>query len=278
MKNYWFLLLGIGFVFAASSRTITEFSRILSNSSLDAGQNESLSSDESIQGDNILASPITKNNSTETKNISSFNRLNIQTSYTITNKLEIQRPEMINQNLPSNDPFIENSFVTTIDNSQKKNETVIKTGLVPDRIVIPEIKLDAPIIISRSRKVNVDGNLFDQWLAPNLFAAGWQSSSAHLGEIGNTVINGHHNEFGEVFGKLINLESGDKITIYSGEKKFDYVIANRLVLPERKVDLATRISNARWIQTSEDERLTLVTCWPRENNTHRLILVAVPVK
>ena len=37
-----------------------------------------------------------------------------------------------------------------------------------------------------------------------------------------------------------------------------------------------REENGRWIQPSDDERLTLVTCWPADSNTHRLILVAVP--
>jgi LPXTG-site transpeptidase (sortase) family protein len=29
---------------------------------------------------------------------------------------------------------------------------------------------------------------------------------------------------------------------------------------------------------STDERLTLITCWPYETNTHRLIIVALPEK
>jgi LPXTG-site transpeptidase (sortase) family protein len=39
----------------------------------------------------------------------------------------------------------------------------------------------------------------------------------------------------------------------------------------------TRMENASWIGESNDERLTLVTCWPYESNTHRLIVVARPV-
>lgn len=50
-----------------------------------------------------------------------------------------------------------------------------------------------------------------------------------------------------------------------------------MILPERDADLQTRLENARWIQPSQDERLTLVTCWPANSNTHRLIIVARPV-
>ena len=50
--------------------------------------------------------------------------------------------------------------------------------------------------------------------------------------------------------------------------------ANVLILPERDADLAARLENARWIEPSQDIRLTLVTCWPEYSNTHRLIIVA----
>ena len=49
-------------------------------------------------------------------------------------------------------------------------------------------------------------------------------------------------------------------------------------MPEADVDLDTKIENARWIKSTKDERLTLVTCWPVDSNTHRLVVVAVPVE
>jgi sortase (surface protein transpeptidase) len=50
-----------------------------------------------------------------------------------------------------------------------------------------------------------------------------------------------------------------------------------MILMERFVDTATRLNNARWLAHTEDVRLTLVTCWPKLSNTHRLILVARPL-
>jgi sortase (surface protein transpeptidase) len=32
------------------------------------------------------------------------------------------------------------------------------------------------------------------------------------------------------------------------------------------------------MQSTDDERLTLVTCWPADSNTHRLIIVARAVE
>lgn len=155
-------------------------------------------------------------------------------------------------------------------------DTSLETPLIPDRIVIPSVGIDAPVIIAQYNSTNVDGETFGQWEAPNEFAAGWHPDSALLGQPGNTVINGHHNEYGEVFGNLVNVQLGDLIYVYSGTHKFTFIVANRMILQERFVDMQTRIQNARWLATSDDVRLTLVTCWPKISNTHRLILVASP--
>lgn len=152
----------------------------------------------------------------------------------------------------------------------------LSTPNIPTRILIPAIKLDAPVVISDFNFTDVDGETFGQWQAPAQFAAGWHPDSALLGMIGNTVINGHHNADGEVFGHLVDLQQGDIVYVYSGDRQFSYIIANRMILAERFMDAETRLSNARWLAKSDDERLTLVTCWPKTSNTHRLILVARP--
>lgn len=146
--------------------------------------------------------------------------------------------------------------------------------LIPDRIVIPKIDLDAPVVEATGKKIKAGAQEFLQFLAPDEFAAGWHTNSAPLGEAGNTVLNGHHNAYGKVFGRLVELAPGDRIIVYSGTTVFDFQIANILILPERDADMATRLENARWIGPSDDVRLTLITCWPAYSNTHRLIIVA----
>lgn len=149
---------------------------------------------------------------------------------------------------------------------------------VPDYISIPYIGLNAPIIPTLSRQIEYEGRTYEQWTAPNAFAAGWHSNSAPLGEPGNTVLSGHNNLYGEVFRYLNDLRPGMKIFLYSGNKTFTYVVTTVMILKERDQPLAVRLENARWLLPSEDERLTLVTCWPYSSNSHRLIVVAVPVK
>jgi sortase A len=168
---------------------------------------------------------------------------------------------------------VQDTFLTQIE---KLPRTEKSQEVIPDRIVIPTIQLNAPVINAGSRTVKVSDQTFDQWVAPNQFAAGWHGNSAYLGEKGNTVINGHHNEYGKVFGNLVNLKIGETVYVYSGKKVFPYIISNKMILKEKNEDLQTRMDNSSWIQPSPDERLTLITCWPPETNTHRLIIVAIP--
>jgi LPXTG-site transpeptidase (sortase) family protein len=150
-------------------------------------------------------------------------------------------------------------------------------GYAPDRIVIPSIRLDAPVVVSKAYLVTLQRQKILKWAPPDQFAGGWQETSAALGVAGNTVINGHNNEYGDVFEQLENVQVGDAIAVDSKSAEFHYQVTNRMILPELYQELAVRLANAQWIEPSQDERLTLVTCWPLNGNSHRLILVARPV-
>lgn len=153
----------------------------------------------------------------------------------------------------------------------------LESPAIPVRIEIPKIDLDAPVITADYIKTEVQGKSFGQWEAPGFFASAWHPDSALLGEKGNTVLNGHHNVYGEVFKRLVELEVGDTVIVYSQEKKYEFIIVNRLILEDTFMDAKTRVENARWLSHSDDVRLTLVTCWPYESYTHRLLLVASPI-
>jgi LPXTG-site transpeptidase (sortase) family protein len=162
--------------------------------------------------------------------------------------------------------------------SQPGSDTqTVETIYTPERIVIPIINLDAPVVDANRSEVLLFDQVFTQWLAPDGFAAGWHTESASLGVPGNTVINGHHNMYGRVFENLIYLSEGDIISVFSGDVQFDYVVVNKMILPDRDVTIQLKMENARWISRSDDERLTLITCWPWYSNTHRLIIVGSPI-
>ena len=147
---------------------------------------------------------------------------------------------------------------------------------IPKRISIPSIDLDSMIGFASLRDVTVFGETYQQWVAPSDLV-GWHFQSALLGDPGNTVLNGHHNVQGEVFKELYLVRKGDEITIYSDAGAFHYQVVAVMILPERFESREVRLQNARWIQPSEDERITLISCWPYESNTHRVIVVAFPI-
>lgn len=144
----------------------------------------------------------------------------------------------------------------------------------PIRLVIDSIGLNAPVVDAQMRLVWLEAQQYEQWLAPEQKAVGWHIRSARLGEAGNTVLNGHHNAYGEVFRRLEDVQLGDVVMVSGRNRVYRYIVVNRMILPERKRGAEERLENARWISPSEDERLTLVTCYPYESNNYRLILVA----
>ena len=116
-----------------------------------------------------------------------------------------------------------------------------------------------------------------EWVVAD-YAAGFHRTSAYPGRPGNTVISGHNNIRGEVFRDLEKLVAGDEIIVYVAETAYAYQVAETYVLPDKWVSEEQKQENAKWIGYFPEERLTLVTCWPYEGNSHRVIVVARPVE
>jgi LPXTG-site transpeptidase (sortase) family protein len=148
----------------------------------------------------------------------------------------------------------------------------------PSRLVIPAIDLDAPIKRVGYTNVLIDGQRAVTWAVPNSFAAGWHHTSAPLGQPGNTVLNGHESVGGGVFRDIVQLRPDDEIIVYAGSAAYRFRVSERHTLSEEGQPIEVRSSNARWIMPTGDERLTLVTCAPHAESTHRLIIVALPTE
>lgn len=144
----------------------------------------------------------------------------------------------------------------------------------PSRIEIPSIALDAPVepVSYTLDKRQVTWQTADK-------AVGWHSSSAMPGHQGNAVMSGHNATRGtKVFRNLDKVKIGDAITVTVDGRRYDYVVTDRVVFLEMFVSDKRRAENARWLGQFGDQRLTLVTCYPRFTNTHRLVVVAHPVE
>jgi sortase A len=149
-------------------------------------------------------------------------------------------------------------------------------GNIPTHMKIESVGIDSDVIAVGWQAVEQDGQQYSIWQVAD-FAVGWHKTTAPLGQPGNTVMAGHHNVNGEVFRDLVNVEVGDKVILYSGDKVFEYRVDLKTIVKEKGEPLDARKRNAQWIAPTNDERLTFVTCWPYTNNTHRVIVVAKPI-
>jgi sortase A len=160
--------------------------------------------------------------------------------------------------------------------AEQATGVALATPVMPDRLEIPRIDVDIPVVeLGWSRKTDRSGQIFSEWDVAE-YAAGWHKNSARLGEPGNMVMSGHNNILGAVFRELDQLKQGDDVLVWADNRQYRYAVEQVVVVPEERAPLEQRIENARWIGPFDDDRLTLVSCWPRNNNTHRIIVVAKP--
>jgi len=129
------------------------------------------------------------------------------------------------------------------------------------RLVLGSVGIDADV-----RSVGFsffDGRL--QYDVPRL-DAGQYVGSALPGTPGNTVIGGHVSLRGGtgVFHNLPDVKAGDVVEVYSGDRLYRYSITEIKVVGSD----ATTV-----MQQTHDATLTLITCFPNQDYSQRLVVV-----
>ncbi len=144
----------------------------------------------------------------------------------------------------------------------------------PTLLEIPAIDLLTAVeTMGWQRVLGTDGVAYSEW--ENIeFAAGWQKNSALPGSEGNVVLSGHNNIDGAIFRDLWKLEAGQQIYVYANNKEYTYLVDTVKLMPETNASADQRVRTAAFIRQSNDFRLTLVSCWPPNNNTHRVFVTA----
>ncbi len=143
-------------------------------------------------------------------------------------------------------------------------------------LYVPRLDLYAPVVPVENELQTIGGQEVWQLSLPPDFAVGWSTDSAPVGTLGNTVLVGHNNEFGEVFRQLDELTEGDEIFVRTEDGDRLYHVSETALFEEEYAPLEIRLENAHWLAPTPDERLTLITCWPYFSNTHRFVVVAQP--
>ncbi len=122
----------------------------------------------------------------------------------------------------------------------------------PTRIVIPAIDVDALI---------VEG---DSWEQLKL-GVGHHLNTADPGERGNLVLSAHNDIYGEIFRRLGDLELGDEVVVYAGERPYRYIVTAKQIVEPIEVSV---------LAPTTKPVATLITCYPYMVDTHRIVVVA----
>lgn len=142
---------------------------------------------------------------------------------------------------------------------------------LPARITIPAIGVDTavvPVGWHVTSGVSV-------WDDPG-YAAGFLVSGVAPGQGGNTIFYGHNNILGSVFRDLSALKQGDEVSVTNGVAVWRYRVEQVTVFQETGISAAEQQANLNYFNATPDERVTLLSCWPVTDNTHRVVVIAKP--
>lgn len=121
-------------------------------------------------------------------------------------------------------------------------------------IRIPSIKLKLPVLEGATQR-NMKS------------AAAHLKETAPIGEIGNAAIAAHRMRAkGKLFNRLNEVKIGDEVIVETRTGKFTYVVYDLSIVEPTDVSVLN--------YNDKDKRLTLITCDPVVNPTHRLIVHA----
>lgn len=151
-----------------------------------------------------------------------------------------------------------NQIEDTLPSAQGSAAPILDGGVIAT-LTIERIGLhDAPI---RDRGPNGIGGME---IAPGYGVTRF-SLSAPFGR-GNSVLYGHDDIQGSVFGRLSEVHSGDLIVVTTAQGQHIYQVVDRTIVSPTDV---------RILAPSRDVRLTLFTCWPNHVDTQRVVITAL---
>jgi LPXTG-site transpeptidase (sortase) family protein len=151
-----------------------------------------------------------------------------------------------------------------------------------DRLIqhigIPALGIYSPVVpvgwqVDTASSTGVAG-----WDSPGA-AVGWVLTSALPDQTGNIILYGHNNMYGAVFKDLWALKTGDAILLETGLRTWEYRINLVKLLPLMGATPVELAAFQAYLQPTGSPRLTVISCWPPEGNTHRVVVVGdmVPI-
>jgi LPXTG-site transpeptidase (sortase) family protein len=170
---------------------------------------------------------------------------------------------------------IKYSFIglPTISDQLGQKETFVSTFfnkeyLLPDRLLIPSLNIEAPVVISQSPE---EKSLQADLEKGVIYLPG----STALNENGTMVIMGHSSaypwykgHYGSIFALLNKLNIGDEIIVFSKEKQFIYRVEGKEIKAPKDLIFQKDENNSV---------LYLVSCWPVNTAWKRIVVKTIQV-
>lgn len=146
----------------------------------------------------------------------------------------------------------------------KKNEE-IDPAIREFGLKIDKLGILAPVIL------NVDGSDKKIYLEELKRGVAHFENTALPGEGSNVFIFGHSSTavgigpYSKIFARLGELEKEDKIIVFYKDEKYTYSVFEKIVVEKTELSV---------LEPTEEEQLTLMTCWPIGTSEKRLIIKA----
>lgn len=145
---------------------------------------------------------------------------------------------------------------------------------------IPKIELDSHVVDVYWQEVANDQGGSDLVWQVAQYAVGHHFNSALPGQNSNIVLSAHVGGFGKLFRRLDEIAPGDRIFLYQNDVEYVYQATESILLDEQFATEIEQIENVAYINQTNYEVLTLITCWPPtgpDRFSQRLIVRAFPV-
>jgi LPXTG-site transpeptidase (sortase) family protein len=148
------------------------------------------------------------------------------------------------------------------------------------RLVIPAIGVDRQVVEVGWTTQQIADQAVAVWEVDR-YRVGHHQGSSNPGGGSNIVLAGHSGGNAYPFNELFYLKPGDRIEVSSAGQLYQYAVTEQHLVDEVGQPLDTRLENARFIQPTDEEVITMVACWPltgKNKFTQRVIVRARPVE
>lgn len=124
------------------------------------------------------------------------------------------------------------------------------------RLVIPVIKLDRKVV-----EVGWTVEAIAVWEVDR-YHVGHHQGSSNPGGGSNIVLAGHSGGMAYPFNELLYVKPGDLIEVSSAGQLYQYTVTEHHLIDEVGQPLAKRLENARFMEATDEEVITMIACWP----------------